>query len=75
MNPGTEQLSRLLEARGLRQKEAAEEAGLSETKMSLILNGKAVPNLREAVRLRKAFGLDPAVWLEGKEAGNDDRAD
>jgi transcriptional regulator with XRE-family HTH domain len=67
MNPGTEQLSRLLEARGLRQKEAADEAGLSETKMSLILNGKAVPNLREAVRLRAAFGLDPSVWLEQKE--------
>ena len=43
--------------------EAAKVLGVSRKQLSAILNGKAGVSPEMAVRLSKAFGSDPEVWL------------
>ncbi len=68
-NLGARALKTVLEQRGLKQKEAAALAQLDEGKLSRLLNEKALPNRGEAVRIRTAFAVDPALWDEAAEQG------
>jgi hypothetical protein len=61
-NRGARELSRTLEKRGLRQKDAALLADLDEGKLSRLLSEKALPNRAESIRIRAEFGIDVALW-------------
>jgi transcriptional regulator with XRE-family HTH domain len=64
MNLGTVALKRIIANRKIRQKVAAAESGVPESKLSRILSDQVAPNLEEAVMLQKWAGIDPALWTQ-----------
>jgi plasmid maintenance system antidote protein VapI len=41
---------------------------IHESSVSLILNGKRIPTLADAVRIERAMGIPVAAWLEPRPA-------
>lgn len=53
---------KLMESKHIKQKEAARMLGISESRISELLNGKRTLNLNIAKRLRDCFGI-PADFI------------
>src|SRR5262245_17916555 len=59
----------LREQRGLLQKQVAEKAGLTASKVSQIESGRMTPSLRTLGRLAEAFGISIPELLEPSAPG------
>lgn len=58
-------LKKLLKQRGLKQEWLAKEARIGATALSRIVQGKASPSLRNALRIAKALGVSVEdIWKE-----------
>lgn len=58
----TDEIKRRMESKQIKQKEAARMLGISESRISELLNGKRTLNLNIAKRLRDCFGI-PADFI------------
>lgn len=58
----TDEIKRQMESKHIKQKEAARMLGISESRISELLNGKRTLNLNIAKRLRDCFGI-PADFI------------
>lgn len=58
----TDEIKRQMESKQIKQKEAARMLGISESRISELLNGKRTLNLNIAKRLRDCFGI-PADFI------------
>lgn len=56
-------LKRELEARGITQKEFAEQLGMKPSNLNLIINGKIAITERFALKLQEALGIDAESWM------------
>ena len=52
-----------LEARGLSQQELADKMKVSKSEISLVINGHRDINVKLAILLEKALGIDAEVWM------------
>jgi transcriptional regulator with XRE-family HTH domain len=50
----------------MKQTDLAKKVGVSQTKISFIVNGVRRPSWPEARRLARATGTSPLLWLEGR---------
>lgn len=56
----------LIAQMGIKQNWLAEQAGVSQTALSTIVNGKAHPNVKTALKIAKALGVT-VEYLWGEE--------
>lgn len=49
----------------MKQTELKTKVGISDSFLSMILDGSRRPSWRVAKRLAEATGTDPALWMEG----------
>lgn len=49
-------LKKLLDSRGTKQSWLAEKSGINANTLSMVVNGKALPNLRTAQKIARALG-------------------
>jgi len=62
-HPGRIVRQECLEPLGLTVKEAAKRLGVTRQALNNLVNGKAGISLEMSIRLSKAFGSSPEVWL------------
>ncbi|HEY3738623.1 MAG TPA: HigA family addiction module antitoxin [Bryobacteraceae bacterium] len=67
-HPGTSVRLNCLEAFGLSVTEAAQVLGVGRTTLSRFINGQARVSPDLAIRLAKAFGATPDVWIRMQAA-------
>lgn len=56
-------LKREIEARGITQKEFAEQLGMKPSNFNLIINGKIAITERFALKLQEVLGIDAESWM------------
>lgn len=56
-------LKRELEARGITQKEFAEQLGMKPSNLNLVINGKIAITERFALKLQEVLGIDAESWI------------
>lgn len=64
VHPGVMVKNSCLKAAGLSVTRAAEVLGVSRPALSRVLNGRAAVSAEMAIRLAKAFGSRPEIWLK-----------
>ncbi len=64
MQSGADQLREWMHRARRNQQDLAALLELHESSVSLILNGKRIPTLADAVRIERAMGIPVAAWLE-----------
>lgn len=64
LHPGEHVLHDCLEPLGLSVTEAAKVLGVARPTLSRLINGKGSVSLEMAIRLSKAFGGSPRLWLK-----------
>ena len=62
MQSGAELLKAWIERRGYRQNEAAIHLDLNEAFLSMLVNGKRLPSLDNAIRIERHTGIPVEAW-------------
>lgn len=63
VHPGLILKSQVMEALGLSVTEAAQKLAIDRTTLSRLMNGRAAVSVDMALRLAKALGTSPDLWL------------
>lgn len=64
IHPGTIVKHDCIEALGLSVSKAADVLGVARPTLSKVINGRAAVSPEMAIRLSKAFGSQPEIWLK-----------